>query len=303
MTPREIIARAWTLTREQRGIRWWGYTSSLLETLLHLKMLIYQVYFFWSFVIIGSSIGFFELEEKIYHAVPFGVFATIMAILVVLVIIEIFVPSLCLGAIIGLAAKAHRKEPVKGGLVLALYNFFPLFVMKEALVLSSVSMAITFTSVILRYGNNRGLIIFLISALWFLWLFSTLLRFVLSFSEEGIVIRKLGVFDAMGKSMKLVISHLGKIVFLIVLLFVISLRILINAAMALLLPAVIIGLAFVLSLFLSAALTAIITTIVGLILVGLASYLFAYLEVFKQTTWTITFLELSALKEMDVIEE
>lgn len=302
MTPRDIIAKAWDITRRERSIRSWGYVSSFFETMLHLKVLLYQVYFFWSFVMVGSSIGFFEIEEMLYRYLPVGAFATIVAIFLTMLVIEIFLPSLCLGAIIGLSAKSYRKEEVKGGLVLGLYNFFPLFVIKEALILSSFSMAITFTSIILRYGESRGLIIFLLCALWFLWLFSMLLRFLLSFAEESVVIRKTGTFEAMGKSFKLVISHLGKIVFLIVLLFVISIRILINALMALLLPGLIIGFAFLFSLFLSATLTAILTAIIGFILIGLASYLFAYLEIFKQTAWTITFLELSALKEMDVIE-
>lgn len=302
MTPREIIAKAWAITKKERGVRTWGYVSSFFETMLHLKMLLYQIYFFWSFIIVGNTVGLFEIEEELYHYLPVGIFATIVAIFLAMLVIEIFLPSLCLGAIIGLSAKSYRKEEVKGGLVLGLYNFFPLFVIKEALVLSSVSVAITFTSIILRYGESRGLMIFLLSALWFLWFFSTVMKFFLSFSEESVVIRKSSTFVAMGKSFKLVISHLGKIVFLIILLFVISLRILINALMVLLLPALIVGFAFLFSLFLSATLTAMLTGIIALILIGLASYLFAYLEVFKQTAWTITFLELNALKDLDVIE-
>ena len=72
---------------------------------------------------------------------------------------------------------------------------------------------------------------------------------------------------------------------------------------ALLLPGLIVGFAFLFSLFLSATLTVLLTGIIAVILIGLASYLFAYLEVFKQTAWTITFLELNALKDLDVIEE
>jgi hypothetical protein len=125
---------------------------------------------------------------------------------------------------------------VDGGFVLALYNFFPLFVLKEIVVLSSLSLAITFTSVILRYGGSSSMVTFLLIALWILWLFSVTLKFLICFSEEAVVIRKIGIFDAMGKSFKLVISHLSKIVFLLVLLFVISMRIVINALMALQLP-------------------------------------------------------------------
>ncbi len=303
MTPREIIARAWTITREQRGIRWWGYTSSFFETLLHLKMLMYQTYFFWSYFIAGNAIGFFEIEGIIFRSVPFPVFAGVVTFFLILIVIELFVPSFCLGAVIGLGAKAHRKEKMEGGCVLALYNFFPLFVLKEIVILSSLSIAITFTSIILRYGGSPSMVTFLLSALWLLWLFSVILKFLMSFSEEAVVIRKIGIFEAMGRSFKLIISHLSKIVFLLVLLFVISMRIIINAVMALLLPALVIGFAFLFSTFLSGTVTAILTILIALILVALSSYLFAYLEVFKQTAWTITFLELSKLKEMDVIGE
>ena len=33
-----------------------------------------------------------------------------------------------------------------------------------------------------------------------------------------------------------------------------------------------------------------------------ASYFFAYLHVFKQTVWTLTYIELSSRKEQDIID-
>ena len=41
---------------------------------------------------------------------------------------------------------------------------------------------------------------------------------------------------------------------------------------------------------------------IGLLGVGVASYFLGYVTVFKHTVWTITYLELSKLKELDVIE-
>ena len=38
-------------------------------------------------------------------------------------------------------------------------------------------------------------------------------------------------------------------------------------------------------------------------LVATGSYFFAYVTVFKQTVWTITYLELSQIKDLDVIHE
>jgi len=299
MPPREIIARSWALTKRERQIRRWGLASAFLETLLNTKLFIYQAWFLISYYQ-GDAIGFFKIETVVFGSVPFWFFLAFIVALIVLVLVELVFPHFALGAIIGLAAKAHRKEEVRGGLVLAIYNFFPIFVAHEILVLASATTTITIISLILRYGELKG---FTITVLLTLFVLSNLIKFLACFAEEGIVIRKIGVFAAIGKSTKLVISYIGHIVFIILLLFVITLRILVNVLMLLLLPAIVVGFGCLLSLFLSQILSITIAAVAGVGLIFGASYLSAYLEVFRQTVWTITYLELSALKELDVIEE
>ena len=300
MTPREIIAEAWNITRRERSLRRWGFTSALFETLLDVKLLIYQAYFLVSYLQ-GDPIGFFKIEELLFQSLPFWGFLTFIIVLILLFTVEIFLPKMCLGAIIGLAAKAHKKEDVKGGLVLALYNFFPIFAIRELFVLGSTTTMITVISLILRYMGEgfRGM---LISLTVFIWALSNLFRFFSNFAEEEAVIKKSGVFQSIGRSFKLIVSHLRHVVFLLILLFIISLRILLNALVLLVLPAVIVGIGLLLAMFLSTTLTVIISTIVGIILVFVASYFFAYLHVFQQTVWTITYMELSKLKDLDIIE-
>jgi len=228
---------------------------------------------------------------------------TFIISLILLLVIEIFMPSLCLGAIIGLAAKSQRKEEMKGGLVLALYNFMPLFILKEIFILSRFMTVVTFASLILRYAGDDGFQYLFLGALTFFWIFSVILKFLASFTEEGIVIRKQGIFEAMGRSFKLIISHLRHIVFILILLFVITLRILFNLAIVLVLPAIIMGFSFLFSLILPPVATWIVSSIIGFILVLIATYFITYLHVFKQTVWTLTYLELSSQKDLDVIEE
>jgi len=300
MTPREIIAEAWAITLREKSLRRWGFTAALFETLLDVKLLIYQVYFLISYLQ-GDPIGFFKIEELLFAALPFWGFVTFIIVLLILFAVEIFLPKMCLGAIIGLAAKAHKKEEVKGGLVLALYNFFAIFAIRELFVLGGVTTMITVISLILRYMGEgfRGTLIGLTVGFWLL---SNLFRFFANFAEEEAVIKKSGVFESMGRSFKLIISHLRHVVFLLMLLFIISLRVLLNALVLLVLPAIIIGIGILLAMFLSTTLTVIISTIVGIVLVFVASYFFAYLHVFQQTTWTITYMELSKLKDLDIIE-
>lgn len=300
MTPREIIAEAWAITCRESAMRRWGCTSAFFELLLSIKLISYQIYFLYEYFSGNGGVGFFDVEITMYNSMPHWFFWTFIIILLLLFAIEFFFPHMALGAIIGLGAKSHMGEPMKGGTVLALYNFFAIFAIHEMFVLGSLSTSITLTSVIVRYidGNAKTAVIAL---LWIVWAFSNLLRFFFSFSEEVVVIDKIGIFEALGKSFKLIISYLGHIMFLLLLLFVISLRIILNAAIVIVIPGIIIGIVLFLGMFLSTLLTWIIGGVIGIVMTVIASYFFAYLHVFKQTVWTITYLELRKHKDLDVI--
>lgn len=299
MNPREIIAKAWEITLKEPQLRRWGFVSAVLETLLSLKLLIYQTWFFISYMR-GNPIGFFSDVEWLSTKVSLPTLLIIIGSFLVLLAIEWIFPHFAKGAIIGLAAKSYKNEEVKGGLVLAIYNFFPLFAIHEAFFIGSISMVITLSSILLRYAGDFAPFGIFLLVLFFL--FSNLLRFFFVMAEEAVVIRKTGIKASMHGSFKLVISYLGHVVFLMILGFLISLRIFLNIIMIFLIPGVVIGVGFLLSTFLSFTITLIIGGILGVAIVAFASYLFAYMEVFRQNVWTITYMELSKMKELDVIE-
>lgn len=301
MTPREIIALAWAITTKEKALRRWGFCSAIFETLRNVELILYQAYFlymFWK----GITVGWLSVEILFFESLPFWMFLSLTIFLIVLLILELFVPTMCQGAIIGLAAKSYRKEEVRGGLVLGLYNFFPILEIHGLFVLSSATLVFSACSMVLRYveGEVKYAIMSMILLLWGI---AALFRFFANFAEEGVVIRKIGVFDAVGRSFKLILSNMGHIVFLLILLVVITLRIFITALMIFLFPAIVIGIGLLLTLFLSHTISFIITSIVGTILLVVLSYFFAYLEVFKQTVWTLTYMELSKLKDVDIIED
>lgn len=299
MTPREIIAEAWSITRRERKLWRWGMTFSLLETLLNIKLIGYQAYFYWELTH-GGSAGFFDVEIMLYHSIPFWLFLTLVLSFTFLVIIELFIPHMAQGAIIGLAAKSYRGEPLKGGFLLAVYNFLPIIAIHELFVLSSLTTCVTAVSLVIRYvdGSIKNMIIIGIFVLWFI---SNILGFFGSFAEEAVVIRRTSIFEGLSQSFKLIISYLSHIMFLLVLLFVISIRILVNMVTVLLIPAIMVGVGMLFALFLSKALSILIAVLIGIALIVVASYFFAYLHVFNQTVWTIAYLELSKQKELHVI--
>lgn len=299
MTPREIIAEAWALTLREKRLRRWGFLSSFFETLLNIKLIGYQLYFLHAYLV-GREVGFFDDALYLYNALPLWLFLTILITFLLLLAVEFIMPNLAKGAIIGLAAKSHKGEKVEGGFVLALYNFFPILAIHESLLLSSWSICITLGSLSLRYmaGDIKYTTVAIIV---FFFLFSNILKFFFSFAEPAVVVQKAGVFESMGISLKFILSYMGQVLFLMLLLFFISIRIMINALIMLVLPLLIFGLGFVLALFLVPVVAYVITGIVGIGLVIAASNLFAYMHVFNETVWTISFIELRKRKDLDVI--
>ncbi|MBT3292861.1 hypothetical protein HN512_04870 [Candidatus Peregrinibacteria bacterium] len=300
MKPRDIIAKSWALTRKESQLRRWGFIHAFLRTLLNSKLFFYQGWLAYSYFVLGDPIGFGKIESVLWNNLPHWIVICLLVLFILLLISEFLFPHMAKGAVIGLAAKSYNKEEVKGGLVLAIYNFFPIFALHEILILSSFTTTVTLCSLSLRYGGGAGPIFCVLLAM--VWFASNIMEFFWIFSEEAIVVKKLGIRAAIRQSFKLVISHLGHVVFLSLLLLVIVLRIIANLLMIILIPGIIFGLGFLLATLLPPVLSYSLSAVIGIIIIMLASYFFAYLEVFRQTVWTITYMELSRLKELDVIE-
>jgi len=302
MTPREIIAEAWAITTREPLLRRWSFVSSLLETLLNIKLFGYQAYFAYSYFVLHHQAGLFDDVILLYQHVGMTWTVVIVLFFLLLLLVEFFLPHLCLGSIIGLTAKAYagEKNP-QGGLVLGLYNFFPIFAIHEFLFLSSITTLTTATSLTLRYVD--GTIKFGAIVILFLIFCSTnILKFFFSFAEEGVVIQKLGIFESIGRSFKLIVSHLKHVMFLLLLLLVISIRIIMNALIVVLIPAAVIGIGFLLTYFFTPSVSYIAAGVLGVILTLVTSYFFAYLHAFKIAVWTIMYIELMKKKDLDVIE-
>jgi hypothetical protein len=297
-TPREIIAQAWTITTTERALKRWGFFGTFFRLLLDIKLIAYQIYFLMAYLN-GKEVGLFDDAIWLYNNTSLGIFITVITSFLLLLAIEIFVPSMADGPIIGLAAKAYKKEEVTGGFILALYNFFPVFTVHEIFVFSGLNLLITAVSILLRYG--AGLTPFLIVIALILWSISSTLKFLSSFSEPAIVIDKISVFDSIGKSIKLVFSYPRHVIFLIILLIMISIRVFINTVLIILIPAVAFGIGIVLTFFFTPQISYTVGGIVGLGMIFVAAYFFTYLHVFKQTVWTLMYMELKSQKELDKI--
>ncbi len=298
LSPREIIAQAWTITTNTPALRRWGFFGSFFEILLDSKLLLTQTYFLYSYFQ-GVQAGFFDIEIFLYSILPPVLFWTIVVLFILLLCIEFLVPSLATGAIIGLSAKAHGKEEMKGGMILALYNFFPIFAVHEIFVFSSFSILITTLSIIFRYGETLTPLMTIVVLI--VWTISNILKFFSSFMEPAIVIEKLSIFEAGAKSVKLMFSYMAHVTFLFFLLTIISIRIFINTMIILLVPSMLMSIGLILVNYISLSMTMLISAVIGVIVTLIAAYFFAYLHVFKQAVWAILYMELMQEKELDKI--
>lgn len=299
MKPREIIARAWDLTRKEHSIRRWGFASALLATILNVQLFGVQFWYIYSYFWLDQSAGFMQILAWLFSAVPIPLVIVLCISLAAVVIAGWLFPHLAKGAIIGMAAKSYNNEKPDGGLVLGMYNFFPLFGVHELLVLSGITTVVSLCSLAIRYLGNFAIIA--CSIIIGAFICSMIMEFFWIFAEEAIVIQKAGVRSSIKQSFKLVISHLSHVVFLLLLLLVIALRIVANGLMVIIIPAIIFGIGFALTRVLSPVLSYSIATVFGCIAIVLASYFFAYLEVFRQTVWTLTYIELLKVPDLDVI--
>jgi len=298
LTPREIVAQAWTITTTEPSIKRWGFFGTFFRLLLDIKLIAYQIYFLIS-SLQGKEVGLFDDVIWLYGVVSFGVFDTIVVAFLLLLLVEIFVPSMTDGPIIGLTAKSYKHEPVTGGFILAVYNFFPVFTVHEIFVFSGLNLLITAISILLRYG--AGLTPFLIVVAIVLWSMSSVLKFLSSFSEPAIVIDKIGIFESISKSIKLVFSYPQHVMFLIVLLLMISIRVFINTVLIVCIPGAAFGIGLLLTYVFTPAVSYTIAGLIGVALLFVMAYFFMYLHVFKQTVWTLMYMELKGEKELDVI--
>ncbi len=298
MTPREIVAEAWAIAKRERKLWQWGFLASFFAIMLSVKFLSFQTYIFYEYFFGGNEAGMFDMELWLINNTPQWFWVSTFIIFIVMLIIEFFMPHFTEGAIIGLTVKAHRGEPLEGGLVLGLYNFFPLFALHEFFILASWNLVISAISLTLRYlpESLHGIII---PTVIFLFVFSNFFSFLTSFAPEGCVIKKMGPIESAMRSYKLIVSHVSHVVFLMLLLFVITIRILINTVIVFLIPAAVVGIGLLLTYVFSPFVSYLIGAGIGLLLIGVASYSLAYLHVFRRAVWTLTFLELDGRKDLD----
>jgi hypothetical protein len=309
MNYKKLIADSWRFTQENKGlIYWFGFLPSLLSTTIGIGYLGYQFFAFKkSFLFDDSETSFFHdvaeygwsfVSEHATLTVPLAVVG------IILIILWLLVPTLTKAASFQAIARSKngQKSGVGIGLKYGLMAFLPLFEFHLLVKTFSPMSMVTEASFVMR---NLGMGIFYVMAPVFIVIFviSLVLVLLFTYSDLYIVIDGEGVLSSMKKSAKLVILNWQHTILITILMLIIGVRIIIQAFLIFLIPAVALltaGYVATLALEVTALIIAGSVGVLGLIL---AAYLGGVVDIFAYTVWTYTFLELTSQGEISARDQ
>lgn len=309
---RQIISESWKYTQSNKGlIIWVGFLSCLLTTTVGIGYIAYQYFAFKSSYLftseehsfLGQVVTFIAnfIKEHLSWTVPMVVFAIIFAIAYFLY------PTLAkAGAIQTITRNRNgQKIGVGGGFRHGIMSFLPL--LEYHLLIKTFG----FFSILIEMSfvlRNLGPVIFKILLPLFILLIiiGFILTLLFTYADFYIVIDHEPIFSAMKKSAKMVIMHWKHTFLITFLMILIGVRIIIQAVIVFLIPALIVLIAGYLATVALPVTGIIVGGIVGLVTLILAAYLNGIVEIFSYTVWTFTFLDITQEKEVsarDVIIE
>ena len=298
MNSRHIIADAWHFTRENPKLMWWfAFFPCLLTTLIEIFYLLYQFFAFKhselfhydgkSFLaeVIGTSFDFLNVHGDLW--VP--------AIITVSIVLTLYalLPTLCQGALIQTIAKKKQGEElgIPQGISLGMLAFLPLLEYHLLIKTFSIISLITEAAFVLR-NLGPGALTTLLPVFIAVMMIGFVLMLLFTYSEFFIILGKKSPLSAMGQSAKLVVISWQHTFLIAILMLIIGLRVIINIVAVMLVPALLFFSAGFLATISFQSLGLIIGAMVSVIGLFVASYFTGVLNVFSNTVWTLTYLEL-----------
>jgi len=304
MDYRKIIADSWHFTQNnKRLIYWFGIFPSILTTTVGVGYLAYQFFAFkksylfddskTSFLSDVTKFGWDFISSHASLTVPLVIFAIIVFIL------WFFVPTITMAAAMQAIARAKngQKSGVGTGLKYGIMVFLPLLELHTLVKTFSPMSILTEMGFVLR---NLGPAIFKMLLPVFLIIFVLGLIFLLlfTFADLYIIIDDKKVLDSIKKSVKLVILNWQHTVLISILMLIIGIRIIIQAFLVFLIPAIIILLGGYLATLTLGVAVYIVAGVIAVAALALAIYLGGVVDIFSYTVWTFAFLELTSEKEV-----
>lgn len=303
MNYKEIVAEAWQFTQANKRLAiWYGAIPAFFTTLIGMCYIVYQYYAFLSSqlfqhwnrsflsLVATTSLDFFRIRPGLI--LPLLILAAIMALG------YFIVPVICQGALIQMIARRKNGQQVPGrkGFNYGFITFLPLFEYRLFVQTFSIFSLFSITGTAIRNFGWKVLWI-IIPIFIFLVIVALIAAILFTYSEFFVVIDGEKIFSAITKSVGLVTRHLEETVLLTILMLIISVRIIIQILFVLVIPAVGIGVVYLLAAANLPTLGVILGSSLALVGLIIASYLNGIVHTFAVAVWTFTFLHLTSKTE------
>lgn len=288
----QIIKDSWHLTVENPRIKWLVLIPSFFGVLIFTIEIAWQLYLYadkYDLMGITATEGYGMLLGYVTDNSLWGV--SIMAALLIAVFMFI-VPLWVQGTLI-LCVRHKLVSPevrfqLRPKMLKGFEYFFPFFKFEAVTSIFSLLSIAFFAASIHRYFES--LFEFILPIIVGYAFVAMIVNLFLSFAPFYIVTQNLTTSEAIKKSAALVFTHLGETVTIMLLMFLVNFRMLLNVIVVLGVPIAVLA-AF--TLF-STKTAIVLSVIFGLFLVGLAAYLTAIMAVFMTTVWALSFEVLRA---------
>lgn len=312
MNYKQVIGEAWEFTQEnKRLIIWYGFVPSLLTTVVGIFYMAYQFFAFKRSVLFENSKTSFltELAHYVYDFILRNFQLTIPLIVfgVIFLILYLLLPTLCQASAVQYIARKRNGQPVgiRTSLKHGLLGFLPLFEYHLILKGFGAFSIVTEAAFVLR-NLGPGPFEQLLPIFLFIFIVGITLTLFFTFADFFIIIDGKPIMSSIVESSKLVLMHWEKTFFISLLMLIIGLRIILQIIFVLLIPTLVVVIAGYIAMANLAVLGMYVGGIIGIIALLFAAYLGGIVNIFANTVWTFTFLELSneqIVSARDVVEQ
>ncbi|MFA5842157.1 MAG: hypothetical protein WC882_00540 [Candidatus Gracilibacteria bacterium] len=304
MNYKAIIRDAWQLTQQNKPIMWWyAFVPELIGLVVGIGYMGYQIMSFWKSSIFREYHGESFAHEAVIFIADFFSKHSSLGILLIIVtaivlILYLILPIFSKAALVQLIARKRNGQEVKtvDGVSYGFLHFLPLFEYHLLIKTFSMFSVLTEISFVVRNLGTGAFEILCIPYI-LMFLIGLLLLLLFAYADYFIIIDGAKVMQSMGASSKLVIRHWQQTILMFILMLLITIRIVFNIVLVLLIPSIIILSTGLLATFALAEVGFVVGVIIGLIGMYFAAYLGAILEVFSNSVWVFTFLQLTTNEE------
>jgi hypothetical protein len=292
----KIIHDAWNLTTRCLMLKWFVFIPSFAAVVVFVLEVGWQgsliIEEFGLFGIEGhfiySKIGDFFNYLSDHHLIGWAIFVGIFIILFEFVF-PAWVSSTLILSIRQKLSQPEKDIVLRQKIIEGSEHFFSLFELRAFFSPFAMMTIAFFTITMFRYyhGDIFSSIIFPIIFVYSI--IALFLNVFIAFAPFYIVLEKRKIGDAVKKSIGLVFLNFGTTMAIILLMFLVNLRVIINVLVVIGVP---LGILFSISFFAQSAWLSFAVTgsiLIGIILLAMTAYLTALLEVFSTAVWERAF--------------